>query len=168
MRAQHESDSHQVHPPHTRGRRPAALSISAQCCHHRAECHARSTRVPCTVAPHGVRGVAFASHARRGHLQPLSAWLVGVAVRRCRGLYSLWPWQSLRGWSVAVICRTRWEGGVLASVTPSALAWSVWRASLCERVAARLRWVGGHWLPTPPLAALLVRCFRRADLSRRR
>ena len=65
-----------------------------------------------TAAPRGVRGVACASRARRGHLQPLSAWLVGVAVRRCSGADGSWPWQPLRGRSVAVICRTWWEGGV--------------------------------------------------------
>jgi len=37
MHAPHERDSHQVRQPHTRGRRPAALSAAAQCCHQPAE-----------------------------------------------------------------------------------------------------------------------------------
>jgi hypothetical protein len=44
LHAQHVRDLHRAHQPQTRSQRPAALNPAAQCCHRRAECHARSAR----------------------------------------------------------------------------------------------------------------------------
>eukprot|EP00966_Prymnesium_polylepis_P237433 5491149-Prymnesium_polylepis.1 len=43
-RVTHVGDSRRVRQPQTRSQRPAALSATAQCCHHRAECPAGSAR----------------------------------------------------------------------------------------------------------------------------
>jgi len=57
MHAEQESDSRRVRQPETRSQRLAALSATAQCCHRRAECHARLTRARPTSS-------AAASHTK--------------------------------------------------------------------------------------------------------